>query len=169
MENDQLSLSEFQGSRSPERSTEFRKPDSSEELRGDSVPMADDNCRSMTRTPRNSFQQDEALISSYETDISRVHDVVENHNVATAVARDSGEAACDKRAGKPPLRSKSLDRSVYSLVLVALYATLVVFAWAVLCIITHRPIMSNMEHYGQWPCHSSLSYSGAHSIFRSEF
>ncbi|KAL1583328.1 hypothetical protein WHR41_08048 [Cladosporium halotolerans] len=66
---------------------------------------------------------------------------------------------------RPPLQRTRLDHSVYSLVLVALYATLMVFAWVVLCIIAHRPIMSSMNHYGASFDDNGSYNGGSRSIY----
>lgn len=167
MENNHLTPRELQGNYDSGRSNnELRNSNSS----GAAAFVADEDCDSIThKTPRNSIQQEEALIFSNETELPRMHNVVENHEIVLAAASDSGEVDCDRKMERPPLQRIRLDHSVYSLVLVALYATLMVFAWVVICIIAHRPIMSSMNHYGQWRCLRFVKHHSTHSICRSQF
>lgn len=43
-----------------------------------------------------------------------------------------------------------LYRSGYVFLLAFVYAGLVVFAWAVTCILVHRPIGTKLQQYGEW-------------------
>jgi len=58
----------------------------------------------------------------------------------------------DEKIGDRPVEIPTqpwtrLHRSGYLLLLVISYAALVLFAWIVTCVVTYRPIASDMKHY----------------------
>ncbi|KAM0722938.1 hypothetical protein Q7P37_001136 [Cladosporium fusiforme] len=60
----------------------------------------------------------------------------------------SEETDCEKDSMRPPPASTKLGFSGYILVLALFYTALTLFAWVILCILTYRPLVGGLKHYG---------------------
>lgn len=85
--------------------------------------------------PSSSLLATPTMISPPSTPGSDRHSVDGN----SSYLRDAGSD--DER--KPPAPSVPLERSVYIVFLVLLYGAAALYAWVIICILTHRPIGRN--------------------------
>jgi hypothetical protein len=148
MENENLIPEELQGNHGQERSKEGDRPESLNRIRDTPACTLDHDHQHNETTARLFVDQDNDVISVVQTALPQSNDAMEGCDLALPLTNGSDNTDCEKEIQGPPYRRRHLGYSGYIFLLAALYATLMLFAWIVLCILTHRPIATKMKHYG---------------------
>ena len=150
MENENLIPEELQDDHSQERSKESDRSESVNRIRDTPARTLDHDHQRDETTARLSVDQDNDLISVIQTALPQPNNAMEGCDLALPLMNGSDNTDCKKENEGLPYRWRHLGYSGYILLLAALYATLMLFAWVVLCILTHRPIATKMKHYGRY-------------------